>query len=601
MRAEQFADALGGKAQGVNGSWRAKCPAHEDSTASLMIKDGHTKLLVKCHAGCTFQAVAQAAKEKFNIDIAGSAEGPSGTSHKIDGKKFVAEYVYTDARWLPIAKKVRYEEPDGKKTMRWYSWNGQKYVSGRNDANMVGVLYRQGDIKGAVSRGIPIHLNEGEKACDWFFNAKIPATCAPDGAGSGKFTREHATHFVGADVVIWADIDPIGEQYAAEAASMLRPFAKSIRIVQSATGGTHDDAYDHFTAGFTLDDAVDRSDLLPQIGHAVTPISAFQQKLPTFLWNPYLPEGKAILLDADGGTGKTTFMLAVAASMGLGVIPGEHEGSCDPISTLYYGDEDDPGEYRVIYDACGGDPSKLAICSQRFPLNDKGLQDVEDTIRQGGYKIVVFDALLYYLFNVVKDSNTALEVAPVLGRLTEIAKSTGSTVVCIRHTVKATKDVAAKNLGQGSAQFRNSARGQLVMRWHPDSVANKGVRVVTHEKGSILVEQGQPFAWKRMGYGVEWIGNIPDPWEQGAWNAPTQKPKTQDQTEKRVKAGAKALLDKFSGMAVKGYDVTNLLDGLGLSKYRGQILEEANAVESNGFVVFNTGPNAVDDPFLDAE
>jgi hypothetical protein len=39
--------------------------------------------------------------------------------------------------------------------------------------------------------------------------------------------------------------------------------------VQSKTGDEHDDAYDHFEAGYTLEEAVDRSDLLPCVGHRV--------------------------------------------------------------------------------------------------------------------------------------------------------------------------------------------------------------------------------------------------------------------------------------------------------------------------------------------
>jgi len=49
------------------------CPAHNDKTASLSLGEGRAGLLLKCHAGCTFEAIAAALgiiaeyKPKFNI------------------------------------------------------------------------------------------------------------------------------------------------------------------------------------------------------------------------------------------------------------------------------------------------------------------------------------------------------------------------------------------------------------------------------------------------------------------------------------------------------------------------------------------------------
>ena len=49
--AETIAAALGGRKAG--GSWMARCPAHDDRTPSLSIRDaGDGKVLVRCHAGC---------------------------------------------------------------------------------------------------------------------------------------------------------------------------------------------------------------------------------------------------------------------------------------------------------------------------------------------------------------------------------------------------------------------------------------------------------------------------------------------------------------------------------------------------------------------
>ena len=56
MTAEAIAKALGGRKAG--GGWTASCPAHDDQTPSLSIRDADDgKVLVRCHAGCDQEQV----------------------------------------------------------------------------------------------------------------------------------------------------------------------------------------------------------------------------------------------------------------------------------------------------------------------------------------------------------------------------------------------------------------------------------------------------------------------------------------------------------------------------------------------------------------
>ena len=51
MTAETIAKALGGRKAGSG--WSARCPAHDDRTPSLSLREtGDGKVLVRCHAGC---------------------------------------------------------------------------------------------------------------------------------------------------------------------------------------------------------------------------------------------------------------------------------------------------------------------------------------------------------------------------------------------------------------------------------------------------------------------------------------------------------------------------------------------------------------------
>ena len=59
MNAETIAKALGGRKAG--GGWTARCPAHDDRTPSLSIRDADDgKVLVRCHAGCDQERVIAA-------------------------------------------------------------------------------------------------------------------------------------------------------------------------------------------------------------------------------------------------------------------------------------------------------------------------------------------------------------------------------------------------------------------------------------------------------------------------------------------------------------------------------------------------------------
>jgi putative DNA primase/helicase len=59
MTAEAIAKALGGRRAGAG--WTARCPAHDDHTPSLSIRDAEeNKVLIRCHAGCDQERVIAA-------------------------------------------------------------------------------------------------------------------------------------------------------------------------------------------------------------------------------------------------------------------------------------------------------------------------------------------------------------------------------------------------------------------------------------------------------------------------------------------------------------------------------------------------------------
>ncbi|MBT4094178.1 MAG: hypothetical protein HOE85_09445 [Nitrospinaceae bacterium] len=71
MRAEEYAPYLD-KFRRAGRGFTARCPAHDDGTPSLSLRDSDDgkKLLLHCHAGCTAQEIIEATghtiKELFN-------------------------------------------------------------------------------------------------------------------------------------------------------------------------------------------------------------------------------------------------------------------------------------------------------------------------------------------------------------------------------------------------------------------------------------------------------------------------------------------------------------------------------------------------------
>lgn len=54
----------------------ARCPAHQDRSPSLSVREGHSSILVKCFAGCTFFEVAAAVRlDPMAFKIGGGTGG----------------------------------------------------------------------------------------------------------------------------------------------------------------------------------------------------------------------------------------------------------------------------------------------------------------------------------------------------------------------------------------------------------------------------------------------------------------------------------------------------------------------------------------------
>lgn len=170
MTAAARADVLIAFARGLRqagNGWTAHCPGHEDARNSLSLGVGDDgRWLVKCHAGCTLDAILVAA----HLTIA-DLYPPRPSPHE---QSIAGTYDYLDEQGTLLFQVVRFapknfrqRRPDGNGGWTW---------------NLEGVRripYRLPDVKGHRTVFIP----EGEKDVDRLWALGLPATTNAGGAG----------------------------------------------------------------------------------------------------------------------------------------------------------------------------------------------------------------------------------------------------------------------------------------------------------------------------------------------------------------------------------------------------------------------------------
>lgn len=491
---------------------RASCPAHPDKKPSLAWWEGADGWLhCKCQTGCSEDAIM-------------GALGMSTEDRRVEAPKLQSvkdknrTYTYTDKQGKPRFRKVIVGH-GAEKQARIEHYDGERWKPGAGAPDWKEFLYRECEIDAAVRANRTVFVCNGEKAADAVRTVGGFGTCQPQGEGPGKWLECHTSSLAGADVVVVADIDEVGEAYAREVFQSLAGVAKSAKVVQSKTGQPKDDAYDHVAAGYMPDEFVRRVDLEgeePLETEQVTEADIERLQID-FVWEPYFRKGKCCLVDADGGVGKTSLMAAVCACLSVGQVPWAPERT-DPINILYlHKGEDENEEIGAVFAANGGDLNRFRFYSKgELYFDPRGLAKLKSTINKGidgvPFSLVVVDALYYFLPGTV-NPNAPDQVQPVIQRLNAVMSETGCACANVRHTNKAANakdgNVANTAAGLGTVAFRNSHRGQIVMKWHPDRKAYPGVVVVTDEKGSLLVAKGDPFAFRRVGLEVVQV-KVPD-------------------------------------------------------------------------------------------
>lgn len=222
--------------RGRGDSWNAHCPAHADRNPSLSVGPGSTQpVILKCGGGCETEAVLAALglamqdillpKTRETVTATWDYTDESGSTlfrvEKFAGKRFRQSRPDGIGGWVPDAAGVRR------------------------------VLYRLPEILAAVAAGETVYVTEGEKDADRLVQEGVVATTGSMGAG--KWRGEYSDVLASAEVVVITDCDKPGYMHALAVQRSLREVDAWVSVVAPAAGK---DAFDHFEAGFGLDEFV---------------------------------------------------------------------------------------------------------------------------------------------------------------------------------------------------------------------------------------------------------------------------------------------------------------------------------------------------------
>ena len=222
-----------------------------------------------------------------------------------------------------------------------------------------------------------------------------------------------------------------------------------------------------------------------------------------WLWYPYIPFGKLSIIHGDGGEGKTTLILQLAALLSRGEKLPCDSTEREPIKVIYQTAEDGLGDTikpRLL--AGNADCSQIKVIDESEATLTMLDERIEKAIVETGARALILDPVQAYIGAKV-DMNRANEVRAVLSQLGRIAGQYRCAIILVGHLNKAQGN-KSNYRGLGSIDFQATARSVLIVGRLKD---NPQVRVMVQDKSS-LAPEGEPIAFE-LGKenGFRWLGH----------------------------------------------------------------------------------------------
>ena len=556
MRAlDKVLAAIGeGNYSAAGDGYSCRCPAHDDNSPSLTITPKHGKVLLHCHAGCTFDQIVSALglQESDTFDEESAVIPPSKKQKKRhatcddaiaavrwsveqDGKEVadVIPYAYVDGNSRPFGCSVRFNFADGFKTFRQVHVDGDAWLTSAGDN--LWPIFKLNE----VSRKNLVYLHEGEKACLAGWKIGLPSTCCKGGCKAPQKTDWQT--LANRDVVILPDNDQAGEKFTATMVSILQDLGCTVKVVRlrgrPTDGGDLADiveGYDGTQAELqslvvtlATNAKVEPQKPKAEPGLLLQKFSDIQEREINWLWKNRIIIGGVTIITGPVGNTKSLLTIDLATRVSLGAPHPDGSGTCPQGEVLILGHEDDHEAVQKPRLVAAG-----ADCDKIYYVHGKVQNLAEDTAEDAdrlqlehdtklikkalqqnpNIKLLVFDPLPEFIGG---DHNSSAEVRSALMPLTKVAQEFDIAVIAICHQNKK-QGLSAVQTIAGSGGFSQVARTILAVLNDPEDDDKTGTRrrvMVVAKSNNGGQNEAQAYRLKSTGNDrvrIEWLPEIFD-------------------------------------------------------------------------------------------
>jgi len=231
------------------------------------------------------------------------------------------------------------------------------------------------------------------------------------------------------------------------------------------------------------------ADATPQVGNvAITKaLSEYESEEIQWLWNPYLPKGKLVIIEGHPSVGKSTFTCEIASIATTGT--AYQCGTTNPpMNVLMVQVEDTPGDIikpRIL--ASGGDVTRVRFLEGiKNPLtlgestadlsNQLHIEAIRNAIQEHQIGIVIIDPLMG-LIGDKRDSHNDQSMRQITTPLTKLAQEEQVTIILVRHLTKGGGNQAILR-GGGSIAIVGSARVVMLIAKDPQDEQKRVLAMV---------------------------------------------------------------------------------------------------------------------------
>lgn len=215
----------------------------------------------------------------------------------------------------------------------------------------------------------------------------------------------------------------------------------------------------------------------------IVPASSITSRPIRWLWQDRLPLGKITFLAGDGGLGKSTATVKLAADLSKGKLDGDLRGESH--GTLILTTEDDADD-TIVPRLIAADADLDRVHLQKEDADDfEGVDALAERIDGCGVKLVALDPILDFLPATLRTGDNH-SIGRALNPWKRFARSHDVAVLGIAHiNQNEAGDVSTRIAG--AAGFRNKARSVLIFGSDPDDPEGRdgSRRVIAQEKKNL--------------------------------------------------------------------------------------------------------------------